>query len=1458
MADAEAKERLLGLLGYVKDMSAPSESEPCKDLASAPIVVHEALLRDVAGAGAVEFEGPCGAWLRVRRPEATGASRQSAAGKRGGARSLSRALRRSAGGAPRGPRRGAHAGRGPAALAGGGRRAPARARAGVPRARGGGASSCGAAGVGAALWPMPGVAGAGQIVPELETCGRDYGLLGRRREAPSPFDRGVAALLHRAAHLWAPTASWSTGRTRRPCPRSPPQRRRRTGRRCTTAPCSSAASRARTRAARGGALAALRRRTAPLPAALRRLAGDFSAPPAPAPAGVAGLWRAAAKWWRGPAAAPRPSTGLPSNGAQASVVATLEAKGCAVLVGPPGTGKSQTIANVICHYLALGRGVLVTSKGEPATEVLRKKLPDGIRELCVSLGSGDGGSFRRLEAAVEYLADTVAAAPDCAGNNQWNAPSRKSFKPLYLGQIEVVSADFWTDCFLSAPGASSSGRGPRAQRHDAARAELDAFDAEDAARALPAAPTWRRTSAATRTTSGSSASARLARHAAGRRARRRGALPRGRRRRPAAAAAGPAALDELRELRAAAAAALRWEPQLTSRAARARLAERLDVGAARDAAQRLRERNDVAALVRRGDLPRVVARRKPRRWPTRAAARSKSRRSRPRRPAVAAPAPAPRRRRPRGGGRLRGGLARGPARGARARAAETEVPPVLLRMVSAAKLDAPLAAPADDDDDAAVAAAVVGANDFFEEVRWRALRPDRRPFLAGLVRARPTATLAAELDEITVFGRRPKTPNEWELVLARLVLRGCAERFREALARLDGYARRGEGAPPTPGAAVPAPADGGDDAVLARGDLAKPLRELAGLRRRRRPVERSAARLRGALRGGPGRRGGAGAAALDGELRLLRRAAPATSATRDAAELQAALWRSSARRRGPATTTRRPSTPCETRRRRSAVWRRPSAAASGGRRAALREARAALGDVDKLRALARAKLARIAPAWAKRVVDHRLGPDVDAVAPRARVSWAAAAVRKALARRRVRSLVAAVARHALRGAMAPETCAALVRLVSAVAAAGATAGGSKESVRAARHREDLASAMADCSDAVPCWIMPTYRVSSCLPATLASFDLVVLDEASQSDVAALPALLRRACSSSATRSRCRRRRLCSEAAVRDLKRSLLASGHPFVEQVLPGRSVFDLAQTCFADARCALSHHFRCVPQCIAFSNAQFYHDRLMPRRLPPRSQRLTPALVDVKVPGGKKKGKTNEAEAAAVVAYLAAQLAPGGELAKRGASLARHDVVVGDPASLQGDERDVVLLSLVASPKEAPAQHRGVDGRPRGRPRRGPAHLRLRRRRGSLDDHLAAVKEQRVLERSNWVFVRLWTATWVLDREACERKLALACNDAGVRPRGAAAPARAAAAAAGRAARARADGRRRRRRDPRRAAAPRAAPPKRKPAKPAATQGPKAKKPKSAPKAAAAKPKKAAKKRRASDDDSDGEWDGD
>ncbi len=44
--------------------------------------------------------------------------------------------------------------------------------------------------------------------------------------------------------------------------------------------------------------------------------------------------------------------------------------------------------------------------------------------------------------------------------------------------------------------------------------------------------------------------------------------------------------------------------------------------------------------------------------------------------------------------------------------------------------------------------------------------------------------------------------------------------------------------------------------------------------------------------------------------------------------------------------------------------------------------------------------------------------------------------------------------------------------------------------------------------AVPCWVLPHWRVSETLPPEIGLFDLVIVDEASQSDIWALPALLR--------------------------------------------------------------------------------------------------------------------------------------------------------------------------------------------------------------------------------------------------------------------------------------------------------------------------------------------------------------
>ena len=62
---------------------------------------------------------------------------------------------------------------------------------------------------------------------------------------------------------------------------------------------------------------------------------------------------------------------------------------------------------------------------------------------------------------------------------------------------------------------------------------------------------------------------------------------------------------------------------------------------------------------------------------------------------------------------------------------------------------------------------------------------------------------------------------------------------------------------------------------------------------------------------------------------------------------------------------------------------------------------------------------------------------------------------------------------------------------------------------ASRLRRDARDAMEVSYAAIPCWIMPSGGRRE-LPAELGSFDLVIVDEASQSDITALPALLRAA------------------------------------------------------------------------------------------------------------------------------------------------------------------------------------------------------------------------------------------------------------------------------------------------------------------------------------------------------------
>ena len=80
---------------------------------------------------------------------------------------------------------------------------------------------------------------------------------------------------------------------------------------------------------------------------------------------------------------------LPSDSSQFSAIAE-SAKGTTfVLHGPPGTGKSQTITNMIANAVDAGKRVLFVAEKQAALSVVKKRLNEiGIGEFCMEFSSG--------------------------------------------------------------------------------------------------------------------------------------------------------------------------------------------------------------------------------------------------------------------------------------------------------------------------------------------------------------------------------------------------------------------------------------------------------------------------------------------------------------------------------------------------------------------------------------------------------------------------------------------------------------------------------------------------------------------------------------------------------------------------------------------------------------------------------------------------------------------------------------------------------------------------------------------------------------------------------------------------------------------------------------------------------------------------------------------------------------
>jgi very-short-patch-repair endonuclease len=261
-----------------------------------------------------------------------------------------------------------------------------------------------------------------------------------------------------------------------------------------------------------------------------------------------------------------------------------------------------------------------------------------------------------------------------------------------------------------------------------------------------------------------------------------------------------------------------------------------------------------------------------------------------------------------------------------------------------------------------------------------------------------------------------------------------------------------------------------------------------------------------------------------------------------------------------------------------------------------------------------------------------------------------------------------------------------------------------------RHAREL---LASARSAVPVWIMPLTRVYESFDPRQTKFDVVIIDEASQSDVTALAALYfgrehvvvgdKEQVTPDAVGQRL-------DEVVRLISTELqgIPNSHLYDGQT----SIYDLAEMAFGGV-VALREHFRCVPDIIQFSNHLSYNNSIRPLR-EPLSAGVRPAVVAHRVNGFRRgDGKTNDVEAKEIASLVAACLSDpdyavndvgkptsfgvisllGEEQALlienllRGrispGTMDKHRVLCGNAAQFQGDQRDVMFLSMVDGPPE-------------------------------------------------------------------------------------------------------------------------------------------------------------------------------
>lgn len=254
------------------------------------------------------------------------------------------------------------------------------------------------------------------------------------------------------------------------------------------------------------------------------------------------------------------------------------------------------------------------------------------------------------------------------------------------------------------------------------------------------------------------------------------------------------------------------------------------------------------------------------------------------------------------------------------------------------------------------------------------------------------------------------------------------------------------------------------------------------------------------------------------------------------------------------------------------------------------------------------------------------------------------------------------------------------------------------------YRKIAQDEMEKCKDTIPVWIMPLNRVIENIKLSRKLFDVIIYDESSQSDIFSICALMR-----------------AKKAVIvgddKQISPEVVGVDQGVIQGLInkylkdiPQNEWFDLHTSLYDTAlrvfpnRLILKEHFRCVPEIIGFSNMLCYSNEIKPLRYPKPSEALYPPIVAVKAEDGYREQNkaVNIPEAEVLVSKLVSCCKDKkykdmtmGVISLLGdvqseiienmirerigeEEMIRRKIICGDAYSFQGDERDVMFLSMV------------------------------------------------------------------------------------------------------------------------------------------------------------------------------------